>query len=155
MTLRLKILIYVIFSIVLIFVVTVGLVNFRYTNTMINMAHKIADMYTEESAITAKSFLESDLKVSLTLRDILKVLKQQPQKKRERLLTDILTEVLYSNKEFLSVWAVFELNSIDSNWAYPYGRVRYVVFWDKGNIAIEKDSVDLEGDNFTSPYSLS
>lgn len=146
MRLRLKIFIYVILSTSIIYLLSVGYVNLRYWNYTREMGVKLANMYTKQSAITAQSTLNYDLRKVETLAEIFSSFKDFEKTQRMKFYRKFLIDILEHNPNYLSVWMSWELSAIDPNWALPYGRERTYVFREQGNIKIVTDSTDMDGD---------
>ncbi len=154
MKLRLKVLLYIVFTTAIVFVASVGFINYRYWNYSKEMALQIADLYTQQSAFTAQNILSGEAKMVQTLEQIYKNYKIISPTERKNIFDNVLKNVLIDNKEYLAVWVNFELSYIDPQWQLPYGRQRIVAFWNLGNIQIRVDSANLDGDVPGSPYFL-
>jgi len=154
MKLRLKILIYIILTISIVFVVSVGFVNYRYWNNTKDMALGTADLYAKQSAMTAQSILTADLKTVQALEQIFVSYRKFDKDVRTEFYNQFLVDILENNPNFLAVWVNWELSAIDPEWTMPYGRERTVAFLNSGSIKISVDSADLEGDVPGSPYYL-
>jgi methyl-accepting chemotaxis protein len=154
MKLRLKILIFIILSTAIVFVISIGFVNYRYWIYSKKLAFNISDLYAKQNATNAQSILMADMKVVQTLEQSFIGYDQIPQKEREKIYNNILKNILENNPNFLAVWMSWELNAINPNWKLPYGRRRTAAFWNFGNIKIKIDSANLNGDVPGSPYFL-
>ena len=154
MKLRLKILFFIILSTAIIFIGSVGYINFRYWNYTRDMSIQIADLYTKQSATHAQSILNGDLKTVETLKNVFLGYSKINEPDREKIYNQILKDVLSNNPNFLAVWMSWELKTIDKDWNLPYGRKRTVSYWNLGNIKSKVDSTDLYKDNTNSPYFL-
>lgn len=154
MKLRLKVLLFIILSTAIIYIVSVGYINFRYWDYTREMSIQIADLYTNQSAITAQSVLNADMKIVDALENVFLGYSKIEKKTRESVYGQILQDVLANNSNFLAVWMSWELNAIDVDWALPYGRKRTVSYWESGNIISNVDSANLEGDVPGSSYFL-
>lgn len=154
MTIRLKILIFIILSTGLVFILSIGFVNYRYWEYSVKTARQIADLYSRQSAITAQNILTSDLKTVETLNDIFKSYYLFDKNQRNKFYNQILKDVLENNPEYLATWVSWELSSIDPQWNLPYGRERSIAFLSNGVVKITIDSVNLDGDVPGSYYYL-
>ncbi len=154
MKLRIKILLYIIFSTALIFITSVGYINYRYWQYTKNMAIQISDLYAKQNATTAQSILNSDLKIVQTLENVFLGYSKLDSDLRNSIYQQILADVLTNNSNLLAVWMSWEISAIDAKWNLPYGRERTVCFWSMGNPTFNIDSANLEGDVPGTPYFL-
>ncbi len=154
MKLRLKILLYIILTTAIIFIVSIGFINYRYWQYSKSMAINVANLYTKQSALSAQNILYGDFKEVQTLEQVFKGFSNFKIKYREKFYNQILKDILENNKNYLAVWTSWELNAIDPQWKFPYGRKRTVTFWEHGNLKIRVDSANLDGDVPGSPYFL-
>lgn len=152
MKLRLKVLLYIIVSTAIIFILSVGFINYRYWNYTRQMAIQIADLYSKQSAISAQNILEKDLEIVKTLENIFKGYKNIEKETRIEIYKQALADVLANNTDFIAVWTSWELNAIDLTWALPYGRKRTTAYWDEGTIKYRIDTADIDGDIPGSAY---
>ncbi len=154
MKLRLKVLLYIILTTSIIFIASVGFINLRYWNYTKDLATRIANMYSKQSATTAQSILTADLKIAEALEQVFVSYKKFDEDVRTKFYRQILIDVLENNPNFLAVWLNWELSAVDPNWTLPYGRERTVAFLNMGTVDIRIDSTDLEGDVPGSYYYL-
>lgn len=152
MSLRLKILFYIILTTAVVFILSVGFVNYKYWLNAKKYAIQTANFYSKQTAISAKSILQQDLQTVITLENIFSSFQEYDINEREEFYNKILVDVLRNNREYLSVWMSWELSSIDPQWQFTYGRKRTVAFWQLGNIKLAVDSVNLNGDVPGSMY---
>lgn len=152
MSLRLKILFYIILTTAIVFILSVGFINYKYWTFVKKYAILTANLYSKQTAISAKAILQKDLQAVITLENIFKSFEDYDIKDKENFYNKILEEELRNNTEYLAVWMSLELNSIDPQWKLPYGRKRIIAYWQLGNIKLSVDSVNLEGDVPGSMY---
>ncbi|MBN2890256.1 MAG: GAF domain-containing protein [Bacteroidales bacterium] len=152
MKLRLKVLLYIILSTSIIFILSVGYINYKYWNYTRDMAIQLADLYAKQSAIRAESILTADMKTVSALENVFLGYNQIDKEERKDIYEQILMNVLEKNNNFLAVWMSWELQAVDDNWDLPYGRERSQCFWDSGLPKIKIDSLDLDGDQFHKDY---
>ena len=154
MNLRLKILLYIILTTAIIFIASVGFVNYRYWQYSKKTAIRVANLFAKQSAITAQSYLYGDYKEIQALEHVLMGYSNFEKNQRKEFYNQILKDILENNKNLLAVWTSWELNAVDAEWNFPYGRERTVVFWEKGNVRVVIDSTNLNGDLPGSPYFI-
>ena len=154
MSLRLKILLYIILTTSVVFVLSIGFVNYKYLNFSKKFAAKTAELYTKQAATTAQSILNGDLKTVETLENIFSGYMDIPPQYRDSLFRKMLSDILIHNNNYLAVWESWELKAIDPTWQYPYGRRRTVAYWNLGKIEIKIDSLNLNKDEPSSLYFL-
>lgn len=154
MKLRLKVLIYIILSTSIIFILSVGYINFRYWNYTRDMAMQISDLYAKQSATNAQSILNGDLKTVEAIENVFLGYNDIDDSSRVKIYNKILANVLENNPDFLSVWMSWELSAINKQWVFPYGRQRTMAFFDYGNVSFFIDTVDTEGDIPGTTYFL-
>jgi len=122
MKLRLKIFLLVILPSMLIFVLALYYLNVKNRDFAIENAKTIADLYAEQSANKTKIIFEHDLSVAQTIRNSFLSYQDYTIQQRDYIFNQILANNLLSNKQFLSVWASWELSEVAENWYDPYGR---------------------------------
>ncbi len=152
MKLRVKVFLYLIVSIAVVFTISVGYINYRYWSYTRDMTVQVAEVSADRSAAIAKGIIEKDLETVKVLENIFKGYKKIPENVRKDVYNQILSDVLTNNTQFLSVWMSWELNVIDPEWDVPYGRQRTVAHWDKGNVVFVVDSPNVDGDIPGSEY---
>ncbi len=152
MSLRFKILLYIIFTTAVVFVLSIGYVNYKYWDFSKKFATKTAELYTRQAATTAQSILNGDLKTVETLESIFSGYTDIPKNLRDTLFRKMLADVLRDNSNYLAVWDSWELSAIDPSWQYTYGRRRSIAYWNMGRIDFKIDSVDLDREDANSVF---
>jgi len=151
MNIRTKILIFILSSSIFIFIVAIGTVTYSQRQYAIETSKKTADLYSSESAHIAETIFETDMEIVKTLTNTISAFAER-NKYPVELHNKILEKTLISNPQFLSVWTSWELDFIDKEWEYPFGRMRTSTLFNQGRVNIFVDSVETDGDNIEGLY---
>lgn len=115
-------------------------------------AEQITIAQTRAYANLIQADINHDFDLSRGLGWALKNFQKFPPEEFDNIVRPILREYLERNPNFYSVWVSFELNAIDPDYPYPYGRVRYTYVRQNGNIIFQQDTLNLHGDDIGSLY---
>jgi len=112
-TLRTRLIVYVLSVVTLIYVVSIAIIISRTNQASYSDATKLADSYAAQYANLAKVPLNAYMQSAKTLTKIFENYNETPEEIRRKLYADMLKVTLEGNSEFLSVWSIWETNSID------------------------------------------
>lgn len=132
---------------------SVGYITVNMRSMSLENTEKVTDSYAREYANLAKANFNVDMNISRALAHTFLSYKELSPGKREKLYNNILKNVLEHNKNFLSVWLIWELGTIDSTWTKDYGRARYTYYRDENNkIKYKLKILDTLGDKKQGAY---
>ncbi len=151
MNIRTKILLFILSSSIFIFIVAIGTVTYSQRQYAIETSKKTADLYSSESAHIAETIFEADMEIVKTLNNAISAFAERDKYPADY-LNKILEKMLISNPQFLSVWTSWELDFIDKDWEYPFGRMITSTLFNEGRVKLFVDSVETEGDNIEGIY---
>lgn len=109
-----KIQIYILTSVILIFLLSIGYMGMRSRSRMLSISRDLADSYAREYAnLTADklNYYANSVLVSATFFDDFQ---QIPQAERRSVLAKYLKSLLEDNPTFLSTWSILEPDAIDT-----------------------------------------
>jgi methyl-accepting chemotaxis protein len=152
MRIRAKIFLFIIITSSVIFAGVIGFIIFRYRTYSLAEANRLANIYAQNASDKIKAALEKDLSVCETVSQSFSGLYNDPSIFREKIYSDILTNVLKGHPEYLSVWMSWELKYIKPGYTSNYGRKRTVTIREAGIVKTYIDTTDLSGDNLESVY---
>ncbi len=132
---------------------SVGYITVNMRSMSLNNAEKVTDSYAREYANLAKANFNVDMNMSRALAQAFLGYKDLSPGKRKQVYNNILKNVLEHNKNFLSVWLIWELSAIDSTWTKDYGRARFTYYRDENKkMKYKKEILDTLGDKKQGAY---
>ncbi len=117
--------------------------EFTYNNT-----EKMALLYASQIA----DRLNKDLYIARTFAQSTEALIERPIDDRIRICNHIAHSIAKNNKNYLGTWYNWQLYTSNKNWSPEYGRIRNTYFNYNGQIKLQADSLDLNGENPKSSY---
>lgn len=109
-----KIQIYILSSVALIFLISLGYTGWESRNKLLNSSRDLANTYAREYANRASDELNYYADATLFLRTLFENYSTLPHSNRRAILSSYLQEMLEDNPKFLSVWSILEPNAIDT-----------------------------------------
>jgi methyl-accepting chemotaxis protein len=155
LNLKARLIVYILSVTMIIYLISMIVIISRTRKNSFGEAKRLTDSFAATYANSAKVTLESYLHSTLTLRSIFENFNETPVNMRREQFSDILRVTLVNNKEYLSVWSIWETNSIDSfdnnyrnkSGSTILGNFRYIYYKDKDQIKlseyIEQDSAEV------------
>jgi len=147
-----KLLIYILSTIVLIFLISYGYLIFNVNSITVKNAISHTDDIANKSSMYFEQLLNTDVEIVRTVKNSVYNFDKLQETQREELVGDMIPNIMRQASQFISLSSVWELSAIDSTYHKPYGRVRYIYYWDEGSIKLKKDFKNLEGDDLGSLY---
>lgn len=152
MRIRAKIFLFIIITSFIIFAGVIGFIIFRYRESSLKEANRLANIYAQDASNNIRAALQKDLSVCETLSLSFRAFDKIPSNLRDRIYNDMLVNILEGNPEYLSVWMSWELRFIQPGYTRNFGRVRTVTLRESGVIQTYIDTADLKGDVIGSNY---
>ena len=141
-----KIQLYILASIIIIYLGAVGFISIRAKNKAIQDAKLNTDLYVREAAFQVKAKMDADMALTRTLAQSFITYKEFEDDSWMKRFSDIFYEVFKRNEQLYSLWDSWELNVIDSAWTEPTGR-RATVYWrENGEIKSNVERRSIGGD---------
>jgi methyl-accepting chemotaxis protein len=111
--LRDKLILYILLVITLIYIITFGIILSRTKNNGFRDARMLAETFAAKHASQANVIFNSYSSITKTLGDIFERYTDYPEEMRRAIFSGMLKRTLESNPELLSVWSIWETNSMD------------------------------------------
>ncbi|HOA09043.1 MAG: GAF domain-containing protein [Bacteroidales bacterium] len=150
--LRSKLLLSVLSTAIVVFLVSFGYLTNKLEDITLRSAFRYVDATTREHSNAVKANFDEEMGMARAMAQGFQNYKDLNYEEINKNSLRVLQGIAVNNPQFLSVWASWELNSIDRTWDKPYGRVRYTYFWENGALKYVEDRVNLTGDDPNSSY---
>lgn len=151
--LRLKVLMGILFVGGLIFANAFISLSAKLKSLTINSAERYLDATTQEEANYIRGELDQVLGLCRALAQSFDVYDMNEDRQWVVPATLQVTEgIARNNPNIISTWVSWELWAIDNTWDKPYGRLRIAHFWDKNELKIMRERLNLDGDEPGSFY---
>lgn len=147
-----KMMVLILSTCLLIFGVAIGYISFNAKKNALLDAKSLTDSYAREFAKSTESDLNSDMDMAKAMAISFSSYKRFPFKKYPEYYQNILENLIRTNQNYISVWLIWELSTIDSTWKKPYGRGRYTYYKGNGTILYKEEILNTEGDNIEGAY---
>jgi len=144
--------IFIVGVIAIIYILTVGYITLNLRSQAIEEGWKLVTTAAQEKAKEIEVTLNEDITVARGMATAMKAIVDLPEKQRNLARRDIMIDVLKSNPKYEAVWMSFELWTIDSKWAKPYGRERATYYFRDGQVQEHIRLGDTEGDPASGLY---
>jgi len=153
--LRTRLIVYILSVATVIYIISIAVIIDRTKKTSYSDATNLADSYAAQYANLAKIPLNAYLHSTKTLTNIFENFEEVPEEMRRKVFADFLRVTLEGNSEYLSVWSIWETNSMDGfdnqyrnklgstilgNFRYEYARMGQEI---KLSDYIEQDSAQV------------
>ena len=152
LNLKAKLLAYILVSFTLIYAFSLGYVSYNLRANAYSNSKEIIRTSTRENRNLIQNDLTKVLESTVTLRNIFNQYNHFEGKVRDAFYDDVLESWLENNKDFLSVWLVWELKAFDPAYKKKNGRIRNVRFRLNNVISTLKETVDTNNLDLTSVY---
>lgn len=147
-----KLLVYILSTSLLIYIVAFGYLSYNDHKLAINESKHLTDAYSEKYANYVMMQLNGDMNIARTLTQSFTNYKWVYENNMQRQYYAILKNVLYNNPQFHNVALNFELSAIDKKYKKNYGRLRFILYKERGNIIERIDTLETDGDKIGSAY---
>jgi len=114
MKIRTQILLFTLSTVTLVFVLVLSYVNFNLRNVLLDDAKLTIDANTRENAQKVNLYLNNYMNITRTMAQLFACYDSIPAELRRPIFTDFLHKALTTNHSILSVWTIWEPNSIDN-----------------------------------------
>lgn len=146
LTINRKLLLYIISTSIVIFIITIGYIEFNSSRMAFDDAKVIAIKTAKEYAAKIEKDFNSDLMVTQTLAEAFQVYKNFENEEWQALILEIYHYVFETHPNYYAIWDSWELNKIDSTYFKPYGRIINTVWNENGVVKDIQLTKSLDGD---------
>ncbi len=152
MKLKVKVLLLILSTSIIIFVSAIGYVSVLFKNKALDNALEVADSHAREYANIVKADLNVDMDIARTIAYSILGYKNIPHEMRRPIYRDILKNIFIQNPGYLAVWTSFELKTFHPDWQKNHGRARCEVHKFYDQVVATEDTTDVNQDNQASTY---
>ncbi|MEO1253921.1 MAG: methyl-accepting chemotaxis protein, partial [Bacteroidota bacterium] len=152
LTIRKKMILFILGLTVVIYTVTLGYISFNLRSNAIKEAKKKADVQALTKASQIKSIIDEDLSVARIMAVSAVELIQLPEETRNDLRKKMLDKVLLKYPKYDATWTSIELRFIDPTWNKSYGRERFNSYEENGELKSSRELAQLDGSKGSSIY---
>jgi len=149
---RTKLLLYILSTTLIVFILAFSYLVVMINNSIMTNATEHIEEVTKKSSMYLEQILNTDVEIVKTVEKTIHNFNKIDVDEREKLLSEIVPNVLRTLPQFISLAVNWELSSIDSSYLKPYGRIRYLYSWENGIIKLKKDSMNIDGDDLNKLY---
>ena len=152
MKLRTKLLVYILSMSLLIFL-AVQIYNIVKTENLVREdAARYVDATAREYANNVENELNGDMNSCRTLQQVFEDYEDLPGENPFDVFNLMIRSVLEENPQFVSVWASWELNAINPDYAREHGRIRYTYYRQNDQIYYSEEVLETDVENPTGIY---
>jgi len=152
-TIRKKMLLFILGISVIIYVITLGYISFNLKEKAISEAQKLADSYAYQKANNIKATLNEDMAIARAMAAIVKDYTFLPPKMRDSLRNNLMKNIFIEYPKYDAVWMSWELSFIDPTWTKNYGRERVNFYKRGGKLNSSRELANVNGDIPGSIYA--
>ncbi|MFC2086408.1 GAF domain-containing protein, partial [Bacteroidota bacterium] len=146
LTINTKLLLYIISTSIVIFLITVGYIEFKSSRMAFDDAKSIAAKTAKEYAAKIEKDFNNDLMVTRTLAEAFQVYKNFNNEEWQSMIKEIYHYIFETHPNYYAIWDSWELNKIDSTYNKPYGRIINTVWNENGVVKYIQLTKSLDGD---------
>ncbi|HKK59208.1 MAG TPA: GAF domain-containing protein [Salinivirga sp.] len=151
-SLRRKMLYSLFLTFLLILGAVLSYVTIKSEQLALNNARELAQSYANGYAKNIQDRLNIDMGMARALSHSLHGFTNLPVEQRMSIDSNMMYNIASQNEEFLAVWTIWERKTFDTTWTLPYGRGRFTIFREKGQLKYREELLDLEGDKVDGAY---
>jgi len=142
MSIKSKMLVFILLISSIIYVFAVGYISFKLkTNSLANSKEKI-DAIAKQNANTVKADLEVEMIYSRGLAQAFEAFHGEPLSEWKQKHNEILKNIIRKNPNFLSVWTNLELDKVTPWYTKEDGRIRLTYYRAGGEIKYKEEILD-------------
>lgn len=152
MRLRVKFLLQILLTVIIIFSAFAVYLNYNYVKFTTRLSYNLTNLYSTQIARSIESSMKSDMRAIETLRELMEYHIDRTQTLDRQYLLDLLSAIVIANPDYLAVWTSLELSFLNPKWTLGHGRVRYVAKLDKGIVKYYIDTLEVNKENVNGAY---
>ncbi len=149
---RTKLLLSILTVTAIVYAALMGYMSINLQSLALKDAMEIANTSARENANLTKANINVDMIMTRSLAHSFVKIKEIPKKQQVETINRALEGVALENREFLSVWVNFELNTLDSAYPNSYGRKRHTYWWENNELRYKEEILNVDGDVPTGAY---
>ena len=153
LTIRKKMMLYILGTSVVIYVITLGYIGFNLREKAIIEAKKLADSYAYQKANNIKATLNEDMAIARAMAAVVRDYTFLPTNQRDSLRNSLMINVFKEYPKYDAVWMSWELSFIDPDWTKSYGRERVNYYMRAGTLNSSRELANTDGDIEGSIYA--
>jgi len=142
MTLKTKMLVYILSASLLIYALALGYVSLKLSDIASDNAEEITKTYAKEYANYVKADLSVDMNMTRALGHISMDYMNYSVEEGKNMQIGWLEHLLVENPTFLATWYSWELNAIWPDWEKPFGRQRLTYYRLGEQVKYKEEIVD-------------
>ncbi|MEP1781945.1 methyl-accepting chemotaxis protein [Reichenbachiella sp.] len=151
-TVRKKMMIFILGITVVIYLITLGYIGFSLRENAIVEARRLADTFSSQKANEIKSILNEDMAVARDMAAIVKDYTYKPKAIRDSLRESLMVNILKTYPKYDAVWMSWQLWAIQPGWEKENGRERVNFYMRDGKVNQSRELANLEKDPDSGIY---
>ncbi len=145
-TVRKKMLGFILGMTVVIYVITLGYIGFNLREKAIVEAKRLADTFASQKANEIKAILNEDMAVARDMATIVQGYTKMQNPLRDSLRENLMVEILKKYPKYAATWMSWELYAIDPTWTKSHGRERINFYQRDDQIFSSRELANLDAD---------
>ena len=154
LTIRKKMILYILGVSVLIYMVTLGYIGYNLRSSAIIEAKNLANSYSREKAAEIKAIVDEDLAVARIMAQAIEEMTYLPEDERNQRRKKLLDKVLLLYPKYDATWMNWQYEFINEEWDFDYGRERYNSYIAGGEIKSSIELANMDGSPGSSIYEM-
>jgi len=151
-SIRTKLLTYILLTTILIFVATLSYIIINTNKIAIEDSQKFVNAMAQQYANAVKAELDADIATCRSMADAFSGYADIEIDQRNKIYNSIMENILADNPQFVSVWTSWEFNAIDPNFKEENGRIRYTYYREGKNILYMDEILEVGEKNVGGIY---
>jgi len=143
MTIRAKLLIYILLSMIVIFGATMGFIVHNTNKNAIEDAHKYVMATAQQNANAVKATLDNDIATCRSMAYSFSGYEDIPKNQMYHIYNHTMEDILIKHPQFLSTWTSWELGALDPNFKEINGRDRLTYYRENGEILYTFETIEV------------
>ena len=142
MSIKSRMLLYILTISAIIYIIAVGYISLQLKNQALTDARDKIDAMSRQYAYYTETELNVDMDMSRTLARTLETFGDKPIGQWKDTQNEILENIIRQNPNFLSVWAIWQLDEIRPGWDKPHGRMRLTYYRAQNQVRYREEVLD-------------
>src|SRR6056297_757207 len=142
MSIKSKMLVFILLISSIIYVFAVGYISFKLKNNSLTNSKEKIDAIAKQYAKTVKADLDVEIIMSRGLAQTFEAFHGEPLSEWQQKHNEILENIIRKNPNFLSVWTNFELDKVTPWYDKENGRIRLTYYRAEGEIRYKEEILD-------------
>jgi len=151
-SIRSKLLIYILLTTIIIFVATLFYIISSTNKASIDDAQKFVNATAQQYANAVKAKLDNDIATCRSMADAFEGYSDIKENQRNKIYNQIMLNILDDNPQFVSTWTSWEFNAIDPDFSEENGRIRYTYYRVGDKLLFMEETLDVGKKNIGGIY---